>query len=99
MKHDRHFTFKNIQSDLAITFVTPSVSGSSVTREQPYALLGPWLQVLIVKEDIDLMLSELDDVSDLEKVLFLDLNCTIGDNLSHILFLLGRTALHLPLAK
>lgn len=67
LKHDRHFTFKNIQSDLAITFVTPSVSGSSVTREQPYALLGPWLQVLIVKEDIDLMLSELDDVSDLEK--------------------------------
>lgn len=68
LKHDRHFTFKNIQGDLAITFVTPSVYGSVVTREQRYATHGPWLQVLIASDEIDKILGDLDEVSELEKV-------------------------------
>lgn len=68
MKHDRHFTFKNIQGDLAITFVTPSVYGSVVTQEQRYATHGPWLQVLIASDEIDKILADLDEVSELEKV-------------------------------
>ena len=68
LKHDRHFTFKNIQGDLAITFVTPAVYGSFVNHEQRYALHGPWLQVLIPNDEIDQMLSELDNVTEIDKV-------------------------------
>lgn len=64
LKHGRHFTFKSIIGDLAITFVTPSVSGSFVTEEQPYAIHGPWLQVLIPDNYIDRMLADLDELSD-----------------------------------
>ena len=64
LKHGRHFTFKSIIGDLAITFVTPSVSGSFVTEERPYAIHGPWLQVLIPDNYIDRMLADLDELSD-----------------------------------
>ncbi|KAI2797402.1 hypothetical protein BLOT_015496 [Blomia tropicalis] len=67
LKHGRHFTFKNIHGDLAITFVTTSISGSFVNEEDPYAIHGPWLQVLIPDEYIETMLNDLDQISDLNK--------------------------------
>lgn len=66
LKHGRHFTFKSILGDLAITFVTPTVRGSHVNEEQPYAVHGPWLQILIPDRSIDTMLKDLQDLSDLD---------------------------------
>ena len=68
MKHGRHFTFKNIDGIPTITFVTSSVQGSFVNREQPYAIHGPWLQVLIPDEHIDKLLSDLDNIDEIDKV-------------------------------
>lgn len=45
--HGRHFTFKSILSHAAVTIVAPSVTGTLVTKEKPYVLQGPWLQVLL----------------------------------------------------
>ncbi|PSN35218.1 Suppressor of fused [Blattella germanica] len=50
LKHGRHFTFKSLLGDTAITFVTPTVTGSLVDSEHPYVAHGPWLQVLIPDE-------------------------------------------------
>lgn len=70
LKHGRHFTFKSVVGDLAITFVTPSVSGSFVSMNERYAIHGPWLQVLIPDEFIDKMLIDLDQLSDHESIEF-----------------------------
>lgn len=43
--HGRHFTFKSINGDTAITFVSTGVEGAFATEEHPYAAHGPWLQV------------------------------------------------------
>lgn len=43
--HGRHFTYKSITGDMAITFVSTGVEGAFATEEHPYAAHGPWLQV------------------------------------------------------
>lgn len=43
--HGRHFTYKSITGDTAITFVSTGVEGAFATEEHPYAAHGPWLQV------------------------------------------------------
>lgn len=53
---------------MAITFVTTAVAGAYVNREQPYALHGPWLQILIPDEQLDSILSELENIDYLDKV-------------------------------
>lgn len=45
--HGRHFTYKSINGDTAITFVSTGVEGAFATEEHPYAAHGPWLQVYI----------------------------------------------------
>ena len=45
LKHGRHFTFKSVYNDSAITLVPVSVVGAFVTEEQPFASQGLWLQV------------------------------------------------------
>ena len=45
LKHGRHFTFKSILNDVAITLVTPKVSGTIVSEAAPFAVHGIWLQV------------------------------------------------------
>ncbi|GFG39370.1 hypothetical protein Cfor_08323 [Coptotermes formosanus] len=47
VKHGRHFTFKSVLGDTAITLVAPTVTGTLVDSEHPYVAHGPWLQVLI----------------------------------------------------
>ncbi|KAJ4431518.1 hypothetical protein ANN_20116, partial [Periplaneta americana] len=47
VKHGRHFTFKSVLGDTAITLVAPTVTGTLVDAEHPYVAHGPWLQVLI----------------------------------------------------
>lgn len=47
IRHGRHFTFKNDR--LALTFISEAVTGDgvAVTKREPYALFGYWLQVRI----------------------------------------------------
>lgn len=47
MKHGRHFTFKSVLGETAITLVANSVTGTLVDPEHPFVSQGPWLQVLI----------------------------------------------------
>lgn len=49
LRHGRHFTFKSVLGDVAITFVTPNIVGALCTEEHPYAAHGPWLQVLLME--------------------------------------------------
>ncbi|XP_049804472.1 suppressor of fused homolog [Schistocerca nitens] len=55
VKHGRHFTFKSMMGDTAITFVAPTVTGTLVDDDNPYVAHGPWLQVLIPDELADEM--------------------------------------------
>ena len=59
LMHKRHFTFKTVTNDLAVTIMTEDVFGSYVSRESPYAIHGPWLQVLIPSEYVKEMLDQL----------------------------------------
>lgn len=61
LKHKRHFTFKTVTNNLAVTLLTESVSGSYVSLESPYAIHGPWLQVLIANDYVDEMLTKLSE--------------------------------------
>lgn len=47
VKHGRHFTFKSVLGEVAITLVASSVTGTLVDVEHPYVAQGTWLQVLI----------------------------------------------------
>lgn len=57
IRHGRHFTFKS--PNMAVTFVAESVTGSVVTRENPYGVLGYWIQVMIPDNMIPRMLEAL----------------------------------------
>uniref|UniRef100_A0AAY4E2H7 Suppressor of fused homolog n=1 Tax=Denticeps clupeoides TaxID=299321 RepID=A0AAY4E2H7_9TELE len=66
--HGRHFTYKSINGDTAITFVSSGVEGAFATEQHPYAAHGPWLQVsiqliLLTEDFVEQMLSELQDLS------------------------------------
>ncbi|OQV17904.1 Suppressor of fused-like protein [Hypsibius exemplaris] len=50
--HGRHFTFRNVTTDHAITFVAEEVRGTAVSRERPLAVAGNWLQVYLQEKDI-----------------------------------------------
>ncbi|XP_033214310.1 suppressor of fused homolog [Belonocnema kinseyi] len=58
--HGHHFTFKSILSHTAITMVAPAVTGTFVTRENPYVLQGPWLQVLLPENLAEKMACEFE---------------------------------------
>lgn len=47
VKHGRHFTFKSVLGETAITLVAHSVTGTLVDLEHPFVAQGSWLQVLI----------------------------------------------------
>ncbi|XP_072178025.1 suppressor of fused homolog [Diadema setosum] len=60
IKHGRHFTFKNVANDCAITLVSPSVEGSFVEENHPFVARGPWLQLLISADFADEMSNDLE---------------------------------------
>jgi len=66
--HGRHFTFKSIITESAITLVSRDVTGTSVDENCPYAASGTWLQVLIPDDFMDLLISDLDDLIRPEEV-------------------------------
>ncbi|XP_052427948.1 suppressor of fused homolog isoform X1 [Carassius gibelio] len=61
--HGRHFTYKSINGDTAITFVSTGVEGAFATEEHPYAAHGPWLQILLTEEFVEQMLADVRDLS------------------------------------
>ncbi|MCJ8730749.1 hypothetical protein PDJAM_G00187900 [Pangasius djambal] len=61
--HGRHFTYKSINGDTAITFVSTGVEGAFATEEHPYAAHGPWLQILLTEEFVEHMLGDLQDLN------------------------------------
>uniref|UniRef100_A0A8B9HA78 Suppressor of fused homolog n=1 Tax=Astyanax mexicanus TaxID=7994 RepID=A0A8B9HA78_ASTMX len=76
--HGRHFTYKSINGDTAITFVSTGVEGAFATEEHPYAAHGPWLQtlnpvssprlglwqlILFTEEFVEQMLADIQDLS------------------------------------
>lgn len=63
LAHGRHFTFKSIITDSAITLVSSDVTGTSVDENSPYAACGTWLQVLIPDDFMDLLIRDLDDLT------------------------------------
>jgi len=69
LKHGRHFTFKGIMNDIAITLVSSSVVGSITDEEHPFAAHGTWLQVLIQDEAINDMLDDLEELSCPDEIL------------------------------
>ncbi|XP_051946406.1 suppressor of fused homolog isoform X4 [Xyrauchen texanus] len=67
--HGRHFTYKSINGDTAITFVSTGVEGAFATEEHPYAAHGPWLQILLTEELVEQMLADIQDLSSHESKL------------------------------
>ncbi len=51
LRHGRHFTYKSVLNDVAITLVSTSVLGSIADEQHPFAAHGPWLQVRIRREN------------------------------------------------
>ena len=58
--HGRHFTFKNISADVAITLVSDGVEGSYASKEQPFVAKGPWLHVYIGQETVNKIVKEVE---------------------------------------
>lgn len=61
LRHGHHFTFQNPETHL--TFVAETVQGCFVTKDQPYAINGKWMQIRIDKE---LLTTIIDQMKDLE---------------------------------
>lgn len=50
VRHGRHFTFKSVLGETAITLVACTVTGTLVDTEHPYVAQGSWLQILITDD-------------------------------------------------
>jgi len=68
VKHGRHFTFKSVLGDTAITLVAPTVTGTLVDPEHPYVAHGPWLQVLIPDDLAQFMSDSFEVLNNPEEV-------------------------------
>lgn len=71
--HGRHFTFKSILSHSAITIVAPSVTGTLVSKERPYVVQGPWLQVLLPDDLSERMAQEFQILNTPDKAIILNI--------------------------
>ncbi|KAL8604949.1 hypothetical protein ACOMHN_028577 [Nucella lapillus] len=63
LKHGRHFTFKSVTREVAVTLVSPRVVGSITDEEHPFAAHGPWLQVLIPDSFLQQLIDDLHELS------------------------------------
>jgi suppressor of fused-like protein len=65
LRHGHHFTFQN--PDTHLTLVAETVQGCFVTKDQPYAMNGKWLQIRIDKDLLTTIIESLKDF-DPEKI-------------------------------
>lgn len=63
LNHGRHFTFHSSVRNVAITFVTPKVTGSLTDNEHKFAACGTWLQVLITDDFLQRLDRDLDELT------------------------------------
>ncbi|XP_068746671.1 suppressor of fused homolog [Montipora capricornis] len=63
LNHGRHFTFHSSVSNMAITFLTPKVTGSITDNEHKFAACGMWLQVLITDDFLHRLDGDLDELT------------------------------------
>ncbi|KAK7109117.1 suppressor of fused homolog [Littorina saxatilis] len=63
LKHGRHFTFKSVMNDVAVTLVSASVVGSIADVEHPFAAHGTWLQVLVADHFLEEMIADLEELA------------------------------------
>lgn len=70
LRHGHHFTFQN--PDTHLTLVAETVQGCFVTKDQPYAMNGKWLQIRIDKDLLDVIIDSMKDL-DPEKITSLPL--------------------------
>lgn len=68
LKHGRHFTFKSLNGDCAITLVSPQVEGAFVDLAHPFGARGPWMQILLTDEFVDVLAVDLEDLSNPESL-------------------------------
>lgn len=68
VRHGRHFTFKSVLGETAITLVASSVTGTLVDSEKPYVSQGAWLQVLIPDELIPSMAQSFETLTKPEQL-------------------------------
>ncbi|KAG0716764.1 Suppressor of fused [Chionoecetes opilio] len=68
LKHGRHFTFKSVVDVSAVTLVAPSVAGAFVDAASPYAVRGPWLQLLVPDDFLMTLVEDLADLADPDEV-------------------------------
>lgn len=68
VRHGRHFTFKSVLGDTAITLVASSVTGTFVDSDKPYVVHGPWLQVLIPEDFTEEMADSLEPLNNTDEV-------------------------------
>jgi suppressor of fused len=59
LRHGHHFTFQN--PDTHLTLVAENVQGCFVTKDQPYAMNGKWLQLRIDKDLLETVIESLKD--------------------------------------
>lgn len=60
LRHGHHFTFQN--PDTHLTLVAENVQGCFVTKDQPYAINGKWLQIRIDEEFLKVIIESLKDL-------------------------------------
>lgn len=61
VRHGRHFTFK--AQNLALTFLAESVTGSVVSKDHPYGVLGYWIQVMITDDLVQRMIESFSTIT------------------------------------
>lgn len=62
LNHGRHFTFRGLHGDQAITFVSDGIEGALATNECPLVVRGPWLHVYLSKHGGETILKDLDQL-------------------------------------
>ena len=77
LKHGRHFTFKSVLDAWAVTFVSPAVVGSFVDATCPFASRGPWLQIFIPEDFLNVIADDVADLADPDEVIILFLLSSI----------------------
>lgn len=60
LNHGRHFTFRSLQDDTVITFVSDGIEGACATNVRPLVACGSWLQVYLGKQDGKKLLQDID---------------------------------------
>ena len=62
LNHGRHFTFRNLQGDMAITLMSDGVEGALASQAKPFMAHGAWLQVYLSQEKCKKVLVDIDAV-------------------------------------